>query len=76
MYGFWIRFPLLTRSLSLFYNAKAELQPFTVKPWLNLHQILRVIFHLIKIWRIIFKENMLAKVDHFCEHLALTLRAC
>jgi hypothetical protein len=31
MYGFWIRFPSLTGSFSLFYNAKAELLPFTVK---------------------------------------------
>jgi hypothetical protein len=31
LYGFWIRFSLLTRSFSLFYNAKAELLPFTVK---------------------------------------------
>jgi hypothetical protein len=31
MYGFWFRFFLLTGIFSLFYNAKVELLPFTIK---------------------------------------------
>jgi hypothetical protein len=36
---------------------------FNGQPWLNLHQILRMVLNLVKSWRIIFKESSLESVD-------------
>jgi hypothetical protein len=41
---------------------------FNGQPWLNLHEILRMIPLSIRRWKIIFKDPMLPLVDHFCEH--------
>jgi hypothetical protein len=47
---------------------------FNGQPWLNLHQIIRMILLSIRRWRIIFKDLMLYKVDQFCAFLEQVLK--
>jgi hypothetical protein len=47
---------------------------FYGQTWLCTKQVLWLILKAIKNWRLIFKTEMLAKVDHFSQHISTLLR--